>query len=120
MIILRAGRADHLAEEWETVGKADLGVTQRMLVDVDGGTVKLLRIAIGGHFPLHQHPDRFEWLYVVDGEVETEVDGEVVLLGRGEFRVFPTHSYHRLSAPNGALALVGAFRHHSRSGHALA
>lgn len=95
--------------DWHQVGSEDLKVQQRMLMDHPGGVVKLLAMEAGGYYPLHHHPDRHEWVYVLEGQFETEVDGEVRTLSPGDFREFPTWSQHRLAAPHGkVLAVLGA------------
>lgn len=94
--------------DWQQVGAESLKVHQRMLVDLDGGTVKLLRMDVEGYYPLHQHRDRFEWIYLLEGRLETDVDGVVRVLVPGDFREFPTNASHRLQAQAPSLALVGA------------
>lgn len=94
--------------DWQQVGAESLRVRQRMLMETGDGTVKLLQMDADGYSPLHQHPDRYEWIYVLEGRLETEADGVVQVLDPGDFREFPTQVPHRLNALVSSLALVGA------------
>jgi quercetin dioxygenase-like cupin family protein len=96
---------------WDSVGRPDLGIAQRLLWETPGGTVKIVRMAAGGGFPLHHHVDRDEWVFVLAGQLETEVDDVIQVLPPGGFRAMPVGSRHRLGAPTGPVeVLVGAFR----------
>lgn len=97
-------------DRWGPFEPGKFGTSQKILVERSGGTVKLMKFEAGASFPAHTHPDRTEWIWVVEGQVETEVDGAVIRLGPGDFRIFPRQSRHRLAASAPALALAGALK----------
>ncbi len=94
---------------WELVSNAVKGVYQQWVVKKEGGTVKFLRFDPDVAYPRHQHADRTEWLYVVHGEMITEIGDQIHTLKEGEFATFPLNSQHSLKAGHkGAVVLVAA------------
>lgn len=55
------------------------------------GAINLVRIAPGRQaFPLHRHHGQEEWVYVIDGQGEVQLDAEAHALAPGSFVLFPT------------------------------
>ncbi len=76
----------------------------------DGGTAKLFRLEPGAAYPLHQHPDRSEYAYVLAGE-PVLFDGETHHACRsGNVVTFPANTPHSLANPGTTevLLFVGA------------
>ena len=65
------------------------------------------RIPAGGRRPpAHTHPDRVEAFWVLDGEAEFELDGEVSTAGAGSFVLVPGGAAHTFGATAAADAHV--------------
>jgi mannose-6-phosphate isomerase-like protein (cupin superfamily) len=56
--------------------------------------------------PAHVHPDRAEAFWVLDGEAEFELDGEVVRAGAGSFVLVPGGVAHTFGASADSAARV--------------
>jgi quercetin dioxygenase-like cupin family protein len=65
------------------------------------------RVPAGGRRPpAHTHPDRVEAFWVLDGEAEFELDGEVTRWGAGSFVLVPGGVAHTFGATDSAAAHV--------------
>ncbi len=115
ILILKSIRlnTDNILEEdvnWEPVSDGKLGIEQFLARTSKSGTVKFLKFDPGAKYPLHFHPDRSEWLCVISGDMNVEIDGRRLSLHGGGFVSFPVNSKHSLAAgENGALITVSAF-----------
>jgi mannose-6-phosphate isomerase-like protein (cupin superfamily) len=56
--------------------------------------------------PAHVHPDRVEAFWVLDGEAEFELDGELTRAAAGGFVLVPGGVAHTFGAPPGRAARV--------------
>ena len=56
--------------------------------------------------PAHVHPDRVEAFWVLDGEAEFELDGELTRTAAGGFVLVPGGVAHTFGAPPGQAARV--------------
>ena len=65
------------------------------------------RVPAGGQRPpAHVHPDRVEAFWVLDGQAEFELDGQLVTVGPGGFVLVPGGVAHTFGAPEAAAAHV--------------
>ncbi|MEM0158721.1 MAG: cupin domain-containing protein [Thermoplasmataceae archaeon] len=95
--------------EWTQVSKAVEGIFQHLEVQRKNGTIKFLKFDPGSSYPVHHHPDRVEWLYVLSGRMIATIDSVEHDLAKGEFATFMVNSNHSLRAgKDGALVLVVA------------
>lgn len=96
---------------WEEGNVA--GVLSKGLLSFEEGTAKLIRLRSGAAYPRHQHPQRTEYAYVLEGHPTLTVDNEAYETEPGDFVTFPTDTPHALSNPGhqDALLLVGAVYH---------
>ncbi len=67
------------------------------------GAINLVRIAPGGQaFPFHRHHGQEEWVYVVSGTGEIQLDDQANPVGPGAFAVFaaagPAHAVRNTGA----------------------
>lgn len=90
------------------------GVLSKELLTFEEGTAKLIRLRPGAAYPRHQHPQRTEYAYVLEGHPTLTVDHEAYETNPGDFVAFPTDTPHALANPGDrdALLLVGAVYHH--------
>ncbi|TAM58579.1 cupin domain-containing protein [bacterium] len=100
---------------WEPTSVA--GYEQKWLVKRDGGTYKLIRIQPGARFPLHRHPDRTEYAYVLEGVLEATIEGRTFRIAPHGFAEIPAGVEHGLYNPGPAptIAQVGAIKDHAAS-----
>jgi quercetin dioxygenase-like cupin family protein len=86
-------------------------------------TTKASAAETGGHFsltehlvsaaanpPMHAHTDEEESMYVLDGELEVEVDGTVTVVRAGAFALVPRGSVHtyRVLTPTARLLVINS------------
>lgn len=74
----------------------------KAVAETTGGAFSLheRRVPRGGRRPpAHRHPDRVEAFWVLDGEAEFELDGEVTTGGPGTFVLVPGGVAHTFGAP---------------------
>lgn len=116
--LFRAPSADGAGPTLVRHGSADVPV-------LDGGGAAVARLLLPGEAPFHvleftglpaefeqpwSHPG-FEAVYVVAGQVELDLAGEVQLLGAGDFASYPSEVPHRhrtVSGPAARLLLIEA------------
>lgn len=89
-----------------------LGMPLRFLCDAreTGGAWSLFEeeVPIGMGPPRHRH-DWDEAYYVLDGEIEFEIDGQVVKSGPGDFNYLPRNTVHAFKGASSAPARVLIF-----------
>jgi len=72
-------------------------VVSRTIIDKKAGTVTLF--AFDGGQGLSEHTAPFDALvYVLDGEVDISISGELVRLKKGELTIMPANEPHALTA----------------------
>jgi len=96
--------------EWQS--GAVKGFEGKELLKELGGTMKLVRVEPGVNYPLHRHVDKTEFAYVLEGQAEFEVDGEVYLGEKGDFITFPVTKRHAIKNMDQVkcLLLLGAIQ----------
>jgi quercetin dioxygenase-like cupin family protein len=89
------------------------GVFGRDLLASPEGTAKLIRLMPGARYPLHRHPGRTEYTYVLAGSPRLIVDGRTYDASAGDFVTFPAGAPHALEnqGETEALLFVGAVYH---------
>ena len=76
-----------------------------------GGALAVFEFRGSGGGPRHLHHEQDEWLYVVDGEIDCEVDGRRLRLGPGGSAYVPRGTPHWWGARGTAAATVlGAYQ----------
>lgn len=101
-------KVDYKTLDW-TTGNVK-GFSGKQLIDSDSGTVKLVRVDPLSKYPLHRHPDKTEYAYVVEGDFEFIVGDKTYHGAPGDFLVFPQmtmHAIHNNTDKVGTL-LIGA------------
>jgi mannose-6-phosphate isomerase-like protein (cupin superfamily) len=96
--------------DW-TKGKVR-GFDAKNLLDLQNGSVKLVRVSPQSEYPIHLHPDKTEYIFVLKGSVSCKVGSEKISVSANEFLIFPENMEHNISNPltDQALLLVGAVR----------
>lgn len=98
--------------EGEAIWMLNSLVTIKATADETGGAYSFCEqeVTPDGNPPTHVHRDADEAFYVLDGEVELEVDGETVVARRGTFAFAPRgvpHTY-RVRSATARLLVVGS------------
>lgn len=94
-----------------TEGKVK-GFKGKDLLNLQNGSVKLVSVLPQSEYPIHTHPDKTEYIYVLEGKVTCTVGSEKISVLAGEFLIFHQnieHNIANLSAIH-ALLLVGAIK----------
>ncbi|MEM0157200.1 MAG: cupin domain-containing protein [Thermoplasmataceae archaeon] len=95
--------------KWEEVSDGKLGILQSVVNSMNSGMIKFLKFKPGAVYPMHYHRDRFEWVYVVEGTIETDIGGGKKQMKKGDFHSFPVMVKHSLVAgKSGATVIVCA------------
>jgi len=79
------------------------------LLSLDNGSVKLVRVVSQAIYPEHIHPDRTEYVYVLKGFRNFQIDQEEFSAKPDEFYVFPSKVKHAIRnyCDSECLLLVG-------------
>lgn len=96
--------------EW--AGGKVKGFYARQLLDLENSTVKLVRVDAKADYPLHRHPDRTEYAYVLEGNLEFMIGNETYSGTSGDFFIFKKmimHAIHNKTDKTGTL-LIGAIK----------
>lgn len=103
-------KVDHKSQKWIS-GKVK-GFSGKELLDLENGTVKLVRVDAQSSYPLHRHPDKTEYGYVVEGNFEFIIGDQTYNGEVGDFFVFPVmsmHAIHNRTSEQGTI-LIGAIK----------
>lgn len=87
------------------------GFEGKPLIDHKNGGLKMVKINPGSEFPLHQHPDKTEFAFVLEGTLEATI-GDTKNIGKaGTFFQFPVGITHGLKNPaeTDTIVLIGSF-----------
>lgn len=86
------------------------GFEGKNLLSLKQGGFKMVRIQPGAKFPVHQHPDKTEFAFVLEGTLEATIGDEVYLGEKGMFYQFPRGCKHGLKNPGDVetIVLIGA------------
>jgi quercetin dioxygenase-like cupin family protein len=82
------------------------------LLSLKNGSIKLVQINPKSDYPIHIHPDKTEFLYVLKGVVTCQVDADNYIVNEGDFITFPAKSKHKIEncSTDSATVLVGGIK----------
>lgn len=88
------------------------GFSGKGLLDLPNGSFKMVKIEPGSEYPIHKHPDKTEFAYVVAGTLEATIGDQVTQGESGAFFIFPVGERHGLKNPGSVdtLVLIGAVK----------
>jgi quercetin dioxygenase-like cupin family protein len=92
----RAGAGEHvfsMAKVNTLQGGPDYSSAVGGVVEGDKIIVGLMRMAKGSHADPHHHPNE-QWVYLIQGEIETTVDGKTMTAKAGDVVYFPANAVH--------------------------
>lgn len=96
--------------EW-TSGKVD-GFTGKGLLELKNGSLKMVKVAPFGKYPIHIHPDKTEYAYVIQGHPKFTIGTADFIGDEGDFFIFPASIKHGIQNPSKseAILLVGSIK----------
>lgn len=94
--------------EWAT-GKIK-GFYGKDFITEKNGTVKLVKILSSSKYPIHQHPEKTEYAYVLNGSPEFFIDQTHYHSEASDFFIFPAKISHAIenNTNEDCLLLIGA------------
>lgn len=96
--------------DW-TTGKVK-GFYGKDFVNLEKGSVKLVKIDPFALYPVHVHPDKTEYAYVIEGNPEFEIEDQHYSSEPGDFFIFPIALKHAIKNKTDVecLLLIGAIK----------
>ena len=93
---------------WQT-GKVK-GFSGKNLIDLKNGGLKMVKVEPFATYPSHLHPNKTEFIYVLEGNPKIEIDGLNYNGEKGDFFILPKAIKHSIANPVDleCLLLVGA------------
>ena len=72
------------------------GFFSKELLSLTKGGLKLIKISPQASYPEHHHPDKTEYVYVLEGTPELTVNSEIYTGKTGDFIIFPLNIKHSI------------------------
>lgn len=93
---------------WET-GKIK-GFSGKDLINLKNGALKIVKVNPSSTYPKHLHPDKTEFIYVLEGNPQITIGEEKFLGERSDFFILPSVVNHSIEnhTSKECLLLVGA------------
>lgn len=88
------------------------GFLSKELINLNRGSLKLIKIDPYAIYPEHTHPDKTEYVYVLEGNPEFVIEAVQYKSQPGDFFLFPQKVKHNISNPSdvNCIILVGAIK----------
>ncbi|GMV53816.1 MAG: cupin domain-containing protein [Chlorobi bacterium] len=101
--------------EWKTGTLQQL--QRKELLNVDNGTVKLIRILPQQTYPEHFHPNHTEYAFVLSGKPLIRIGGDEYLAQPNEFYIFPASTKHSIQnhADDECVIILGSITNKQQS-----
>lgn len=96
--------------DWKS-GKVN-GFFSKQLIDMENGGLKLIKVEPASEYPLHFHPDRTEFIYVLEGAPGITIADKYHTGNQGDFFILPRSVKHAISNKHSSecILLVGAIK----------
>ena len=97
--------------DWE-FGKVS-GFCGKTLLNKKKGGIKLVKVFPLADYPIHQHPNKTEFIYVLEGNPIISIGENKYISQKGDFFTLPkviNHSIKNKSKTNDCLLIVGAIK----------
>lgn len=88
------------------------GFSSKQLIELKNGGLKLIKVDPNSTYPMHNHPDKTEFIYVLDGLPEIVIGDNHYSGKKEDFFILPKSVHHSI-INNGNLdciLLVGAIK----------
>ena len=81
-------------------------------ISQNNGSVKLVKVLPSAKYPIHQHPEKTEYAYIVNGSPEFLIENIQYNSKAGDFFIFPANAKHAIENNTNevCLLLIGAIK----------
>jgi len=88
------------------------GFSSKQLVEMPNGGLKLIKVEPASSYPLHHHPDKTEYIYVLEGNPEIVIGDDTHQGNEGEFFILPQAVSHAIinKSDKACKLLIGAIK----------
>lgn len=89
------------------------GFASKQLIEMPQGGLKLIKVDASSFYPLHHHPDKTEYIYVLEGNPEIIIGDDTHQGNEGEFFILPQTASHAINnkTKETCTLLIGAIKH---------
>ncbi|MCZ2298296.1 MAG: cupin domain-containing protein [Chitinophagales bacterium] len=96
--------------EWNE-GKVK-GFFGKDFINATNGTVKLVKVAPHQKYPVHKHPDKMEYAYVVQGNPAFFIEDTLHSSEAGNFFIFPANAHHAIenNTDEDCIMIIGSIK----------
>ncbi|MCC7532510.1 MAG: cupin domain-containing protein [Bacteroidia bacterium] len=105
-----SNKVNYDAEEWKESSIKKF--FSKNLLDLPNGTVKILRVDALAEYPIHIHPDKTEYIYVLSGNPELIIGDDEYACSPNDFYILPATIKHAIlnKTAKECILLVGAIK----------
>lgn len=88
------------------------GFASKQLIEQANGGLKLIKVEPESSYPFHHHPDKTEYIYVLEGKPEIVIGPDTHQGNEGEFYILPQSVSHAIMNKSNdiCLLLIGAIK----------
>lgn len=88
------------------------GFASKQLIDLPNGGLKLIKVEPNSVYPLHNHPDKTEYIYVLEGNPEITIGDQHHQGEKEDFFILPQAMIHSIKNNSDAycILLVGSIK----------
>lgn len=88
------------------------GFSSKQLIDMSNGSLKLIKVEAQSVYPLHNHPDKTEFIYVLVGSPEIMIGDHQHQGEKEDFFILPQAMPHSIinNSTTHCILLVGAIK----------
>jgi len=88
------------------------GFHAKNLLEMENGSLKMIKVDSFASYPYHAHPKKTEYIYVLEGRPKITIEDEIFIGEKEDFFILPNSSKHSIENPFIAqcILLVGSIR----------
>jgi quercetin dioxygenase-like cupin family protein len=88
------------------------GFSSKQLIEIKNGGLKLIKVEPDSSYPLHNHPDKTEYIYVLEGLPEIIIGEDQFTGKKGEFFIMNESIKHSIknNTDEDCILLIGAIQ----------
>ena len=100
------------SEQIEWVSGKVKGFAGRDLINLDNGGLKMVKVDPFAIYPSHLHPEKTEYIFVLEGSPQIEIGEETYTGENGDFFILPNAIQHSIknSTDLDCILLVGSIK----------
>ena len=84
------------SEQIEWVSGKVKGFAERDLIDLDNGGLKMVKVDAFTEYPTHRHPEKTEYIFVLEGTPQIEIGEDTYIGEKGDFFILPKAINHSI------------------------